>query len=82
MMCSKVSAFLLVVTSIIVASTGVASAQIVALGHSAVRGHVAAPYSFGSASLRIPSSRFFRYASMAEAMLSATILAISLPPLY
>ncbi len=41
MMCSKVSAFLLVVASIIVASTGSASAQIVALGHSAVRGHVA-----------------------------------------
>ena len=41
MMCSKVSVFLLAVASIILASTGSASAQIVALGHSAVRGHVA-----------------------------------------
>src|SRR5580692_11984834 len=41
MMYSKVSVFLLAVASIIVASTGSASAQIVALGHSAVRGHVA-----------------------------------------
>ena len=41
MMCSKVSVFLLAVASIILASTGFASAQIVALGHSAVRGHVA-----------------------------------------
>jgi acyl-CoA thioesterase-1 len=41
MMCSKVNVFLLAVASIIVASTGSASAQIVALGHSAVRGHVA-----------------------------------------
>jgi acyl-CoA thioesterase-1 len=41
MTCSKVNAFLLVLASIVLASTGVASAQIVALGHSAVRGHVA-----------------------------------------
>jgi hypothetical protein len=41
MMCSKASVFWLAVASIILASTGSASAQIVALGHSAVRGHVA-----------------------------------------
>src|ERR1700694_1811012 len=38
---SKMRRFLLALAGIIVASTGVASAQIVALGHSAVRGHVA-----------------------------------------
>ena len=38
---SKLRRYLLAVAGIIVASTGVASAQIVALGHSAVRGHVA-----------------------------------------
>jgi acyl-CoA thioesterase-1 len=41
MMYSKPSAVLLALVSVIVASTGSASAQIVALGHSAVRGHVA-----------------------------------------
>ena len=41
MIYSKASAFLLVLAGGIVASTGLASAQIVALGHSAVRGHVA-----------------------------------------
>jgi acyl-CoA thioesterase I len=41
MMCSKVSVLLLAVAGIILASTGLASTQIVALGHSAVRGHVA-----------------------------------------
>jgi|SRR5947209_5971027 len=38
---SKIRTFLLAVVGIIVASTSGASAQIVALGHSAVRGHVA-----------------------------------------
>jgi acyl-CoA thioesterase I len=41
MMYSRVSAFFLAFAVAIVASTGFASAQIVALGHSAVRGHVA-----------------------------------------
>ena len=41
MMYSKLCAVLLALVSVIVASTGSASAQIVALGHSAVRGHVA-----------------------------------------
>ena len=41
MPCPKACMFVLVVASIILASTGFASAQIVALGHSAVRGHVA-----------------------------------------
>jgi len=41
MICSKAGAFLLILASDIVASTDLASAQIVALGHSAVRGHVA-----------------------------------------
>ncbi|MGH9695967.1 MAG: GDSL-type esterase/lipase family protein [Bryobacteraceae bacterium] len=40
MTCSKAVAILLILASI-VASTDLASAQIVALGHSAVRGHVA-----------------------------------------
>ncbi len=38
---SKMCGFLLALAAIIVASTSIASAQIVALGHSAVRGHVA-----------------------------------------
>jgi acyl-CoA thioesterase-1 len=38
---SKVRAFLLAVASIVLASTDFASAQIVALGHSAARGYVA-----------------------------------------
>lgn len=41
MKCSKLRAFLLVLASVLVASTGRASAQIVAFGHSAARGHVA-----------------------------------------
>jgi hypothetical protein len=41
MICWKLNLFLLVLAGTIVASTGLASAQIVALGHSAVRGHVA-----------------------------------------
>jgi acyl-CoA thioesterase-1 len=41
MNCSNVRAFLLALASIIVASTGFASAQIVALGHSAAHGYVA-----------------------------------------
>ena len=41
MICSKAGAFLLILASAILASTDFASAQIVALGHSAVRGHVA-----------------------------------------
>jgi acyl-CoA thioesterase I len=41
MNCSNVRAFLLALTSIILASTGFASAQIVALGHSAAHGYVA-----------------------------------------
>ena len=41
MNCSKVRLFLLAVVSIVLASTSFASAQIVAFGHSAVRGHVA-----------------------------------------
>jgi acyl-CoA thioesterase-1 len=41
MNCSKLRVFLPVVASIILASTGIASAQIVALGHSAARGYVA-----------------------------------------
>jgi hypothetical protein len=38
---SNARVFLLTLVSIILASTGFASAQIVAFGHSAVRGHVA-----------------------------------------
>lgn len=38
---SNLRAFLLVLTSITLASTGFASAQIVVLGHSAARGYVA-----------------------------------------
>jgi acyl-CoA thioesterase-1 len=38
---SKMRRYLLAIAGIIVAATSVASAQIVALGHSAVRGHVA-----------------------------------------
>jgi acyl-CoA thioesterase I len=41
MTCSNARVFLLVLAGIMVASTGFASAQIVALGHSAARGHVA-----------------------------------------
>jgi acyl-CoA thioesterase-1 len=41
MNCSKVRVFLLVLASIILASTGFASAQIVVLGHSAAHGYVA-----------------------------------------
>ena len=41
MICSKVRAFLLVLAGGLLASVDPASAQIVALGHSAVRGHVA-----------------------------------------
>lgn len=41
MVCSKLSVFLLVLAGSILASTGIASAQIVALGHRAVRRHVA-----------------------------------------
>src|SRR6201996_8582885 len=41
MNCSNVRAFLAILTGVILASTGFASAQIVALGHSAARGHVA-----------------------------------------
>jgi acyl-CoA thioesterase-1 len=41
MKCSNARVFLLTLVSIILASTGFASAQIVAFGHSAVRGHVA-----------------------------------------
>lgn len=41
MKCSNVRAFLLALASIVLASTGVASAQIVALGHSAAHGYVA-----------------------------------------
>lgn len=41
MNCSKLRAFLLVLACVLVASTGQASAQIVAFGHSAARGHVA-----------------------------------------
>ena len=41
MTCSNVRAFLLVLASIILSSTGVASAQIVVLGHSAAHGYVA-----------------------------------------
>jgi acyl-CoA thioesterase-1 len=41
MNCSKARVFLLVLAGIIFASTGFASAQIVALGHSAARGYVA-----------------------------------------
>jgi acyl-CoA thioesterase-1 len=38
---SKMCGFLLALAAIIIASTSITSAQIVALGHSAVRGHVA-----------------------------------------
>jgi acyl-CoA thioesterase I len=41
MNCSSARGFLLLLCSLILASTNIASAQIVALGHSAVRGHVA-----------------------------------------
>ena len=41
MFCLRARGFLLVLASLILASTNIASAQIVALGHSAVRGHVA-----------------------------------------
>src|ERR1700689_1568814 len=41
MNCSRARGFLLVLASLILASPNIASAQIVALGHSAVRGHVA-----------------------------------------
>jgi acyl-CoA thioesterase-1 len=41
MICSKASVFFLVLAGAVMGSTGIASAQIVALGHSAVRGHVA-----------------------------------------
>jgi acyl-CoA thioesterase I len=41
MKCSNLRIFLPALVSLILASTGLASAQIVALGHSAVRGHVA-----------------------------------------
>src|SRR6202166_159032 len=41
MNCSSARGFLLILASLILASTNIASAQIVALGHSAVRGHVA-----------------------------------------
>jgi acyl-CoA thioesterase I len=41
MNCSKARVFLLVLAGVIFASTGFASAQIVALGHSAARGYVA-----------------------------------------
>ena len=41
MKCSNPRVFLLTLVSIILASTSFASAQIVAFGHSAVRGHVA-----------------------------------------
>jgi hypothetical protein len=41
MICSKVRVFLLVLASIILASTSFASAQIVVLGHSAAHGYVA-----------------------------------------
>ena len=41
MNCSNVRAFLLALASIVLASTGFASAQIVALGHSAAHGYVA-----------------------------------------
>ena len=40
MNCSRARGFLLLVASLILASTNMASAQIVALGHSAVRGHI------------------------------------------
>jgi len=41
MTCSNVRASLLVLASIILSSTGFASAQIVVLGHSAAHGYVA-----------------------------------------
>jgi acyl-CoA thioesterase I len=41
MICAKLGVVLLVLAGGLLASTGLASAQIVALGHSAVRGHVA-----------------------------------------
>ena len=41
MFCSRAHGFLLVLASLILASTNIASAQIVALGHSAAHGYVA-----------------------------------------
>jgi acyl-CoA thioesterase-1 len=57
MTCSNVRVFLLAVASIILASTGFASAQIVVLGHSAAHGYVAENEMWSSVLERILRAR-------------------------